>query len=203
MFPMNAYCLQTHFFPHNYGDLKTIFGLAWTQKWKILVRHSQYTDWHVLGNKIDEKCLSPGGSAIVWFCSKIWIEYHRIFALVSTAMKANTVCILVNSQSETLLICGINWTYFAQAVTVKMYRRRIKKIDNHNFDILIFYNKRLIVQCYFWSVVFANHNSFFFFFANFGDALSLSPQNLNCKTHKPTPLAKSVVNVSPNVAVCL
>ena len=25
-------------------------------------------------------------------------EYHRIFALVSTAMKANTVCILVNSK---------------------------------------------------------------------------------------------------------
>ena len=98
MFPMNAYRLQTHFSPHDYGGLKTISGLARKKKWKTLVRHSQYTDWHVLGNKMDEKCLSPGGSAIVWFCSKIWIEYHRIFALVSTAMKANTVCILVKSK---------------------------------------------------------------------------------------------------------
>ena len=87
-----------HIFPHDYGGLKTISGLARKKKWKILVRHPQYTDWHVLGNKMDEKCLPPGGSAIVWFCSKIWIEYHRIFALVSTAMKTNTVCILVKSK---------------------------------------------------------------------------------------------------------
>ena len=98
MIPMNAYRLQTHFFPHDYGGLKLYRGWLEKKKWKILVRHSQYTDWHLLGNKMDEKCLSPGGSAIVWFCSKIWVEYHRIFALVSTAMKANTVCILVKSK---------------------------------------------------------------------------------------------------------
>ena len=65
-------------------------------KKKKPVRHCRYKDWHAFGNKIDKKCLSPGGSVITRFYSKIRIEYHRMFALVSTAMKANTVCIRVN-----------------------------------------------------------------------------------------------------------
>ena len=62
---MNAYRFQTHFSPMIMEVLKLYRGWLEKKKGKILVRHSQYTDWHVLGNKMDEKCLSPGGSAIV------------------------------------------------------------------------------------------------------------------------------------------
>ena len=76
----------------------------------------------------------------------------------------------------------------------------------HDSRITTWYTHITIPVCFVTSVL--SYMTIFWklqkkLFANFGDALSLSPQNLNCKTHKPTPLAKSVVNVSPNVAVCL
>ena len=63
------------------------------KKLKKLVRHCRYEDWCALGNNWNRKYLSP---RVPWLYDSI-PKYPRMFALVSTAMKVNTVCIRVNS----------------------------------------------------------------------------------------------------------